>query len=678
MDKLYTVIKEKYLSDYKGDNIIIKTKNVIFQISILSEQKEDIPNVSNINLGGCEKTLKENNEIPDSIYLVVFKIDIKTKELVQTYVQYELYDPRNMTILDLSICDKISIDTPIELDSSTSDLYDNLKESGYDLFNESDPFYNDICSIYTSENGTDMTLNDRRKEIFDSSGNIPLCQTGCEIDYYNSTSKKAKCECSPQIKAIIDTNLSSSDSKFIIKSIPFSFMTTLQNSNFLLFKCFQLVFNFNNFFSNIGRTFMLVVILFSITSLVFFCVDDNKKIETFIQLILKNKLSIQNKTRKKVKKRKIHKSSKFKIKNKDKKKKDNPPKKTIFTSNIKKKKKYKKSHFKNSINTNEKFQETNVINNNTNINIVKVSNYIMSDLKNNTEKNKPEIRNKNKELKNSRTKTRNESSFKTKNNTASNSKATSNFLFNSKNKLKKLNAKSINNDNYNNLNDQELNSLEYETAIVIDKRTYFQYYWSLLKKKQLILFTFFPQQDYNLISIKICLFLISFSLYFTFAAFFFSDETMHKIHKENGVFNIITQIQQILFSSFITYIIYMVLRQLSLSEKNFLDLKKLNKKKEFEESAKNIKECLAIKFIFFFILDFIFLIICWYYISCFCAVYKNTQILLIEDTIISFGLSMLYPFGLNLLPGIFRIPALKDQNKDKKCLYFFSNLVALI
>ena len=34
-----------------------------------------------------------------------------------------------------------------------------------------------------------------------------------------------------------------------------------------------------------------------------------------------------------------------------------------------------------------------------------------------------------------------------------------------------------------NLNDQELNTLEYEIAIIIDKRTYFQYYWSLLKKK---------------------------------------------------------------------------------------------------------------------------------------------------------------------------------------------------
>ena len=39
---------------------------------------------------------------------------------------------------------------------------------------------------------------------------------------------------------------------------------------------------------------------------------------------------------------------------------------------------------------------------------------------------------------------------------------------------------------------------------------------------------------------------------------------------------------------------------------------------------------------------------------------------------------MIYPFGLNLLPGLFRIPALKAPHKDKKCLYKASNLIAVI
>ena len=68
----------------------------------------------------------------------------------------------------------------------------------------------------------------------------------------------------------------------------------------------------------------------------------------------------------------------------------------------------------------------------------------------------------------------------------------------------------------------------------------------------------------------------------------------------------------------------------------------------------------------------------WYFISCFCAVYKNTQLVLIKDTLVSYALSMVYPFGLNLLPGLFRIPALKAEKGDKGYIYKLSQLVAFI
>ena len=70
----------------------------------------------------------------------------------------------------------------------------------------------------------------------------------------------------------------------------------------------------------------------------------------------------------------------------------------------------------------------------------------------------------------------------------------------------------------------------------------------------------------------------------------------------------------------------------------------------------------------------------WYYLSCFGAVYKNTQMYLLKDTIISFILSFIYPFGINLLPGLLRIPALKSRNKGSKYkyLYIFSKFIQII
>ena len=228
------------------------------------------------------------------------------------------------------------------------------------------------------------------------------------------------------------------------------------------------------------------------------------------------------------------------------------------------------------------------------------------------------------------------------------------------------------------LNNQELNNLEYELAIDLDKRTYFQYYCSLLKIKNLILFTFFLSDDYNLLTIKISLFLLAFALYFSINGFFFTDQTMHNIYINNGSFPFIYQIPLILYSSIITAFINSLLKYLSLSEKAIIKLKKENNIDLVIQNAKKLEKVLMIKFFLFYIFSFIFMSLFWYFISSFCAVYRNTQIILIKDTFMSFALSMLYPLGLNLLPGFFRMPALRSSKRDKKCLYKFSNIVALI
>ena len=96
------------------------------------------------------------------------------------------------------------------------------------------------------------------------------------------------------------------------------------------------------------------------------------------------------------------------------------------------------------------------------------------------------------------------------------------------------------------------------------------------------------------------------------------------------------------------------------------------------ERSKKIENVLKISYIFFFILSFIFMSFFWYFISCFCAVFSNTQNILIKDTLISFTLSLLYPFIINLVPGILRIYSLRTKNKDKQCLYKLSQIISLI
>ena len=175
---------------------------------------------------------------------------------------------------------------------------------------------------------------------------------------------------------------------------------------------------------------------------------------------------------------------------------------------------------------------------------------------------------------------------------------------------------------------------------------------------------------------KINLFFLTFALNLTVNACFFNDSTMHKIYKDDGSYNFLFQLPQIIYSLLISIIIKTVLSMLSLTEKGIVKLKQM-KEIDHNKIIKEIKY-IKIKLIIFFVLEFIFLVLFWYYLSCFCALYKNTQSHLIKDTLTSFVLSLFYPFALNLIPGLFRISALKAKNKDSKCLYAISKILQLI
>jgi len=210
--------------------------------------------------------------------------------------------------------------------------------------------------------------------------------------------------------------------------------------------------------------------------------------------------------------------------------------------------------------------------------------------------------------------------------------------------------------------------LEYDKALLYDKRTCVQYYLSLLRINHLFVFSFYCQsRDYNSQIIKILLFFLFFSLHFTINALFFNDKTMHKIYLDEGDYDFIYQVPQIIYSSLISSIISLIIKFLALSEKNILDLKKENEddKNNLDIKSKKLFGALKIKFILFFIFSFILLITILYYITCFCGVYTNTQVHLIKDTLVSFGLSLIYPFGIYIIPCIFRIPALNAKIEIK-------------
>ncbi len=150
---------------------------------------------------------------------------------------------------------------------------------------------------------------------------------------------------------------------------------------------------------------------------------------------------------------------------------------------------------------------------------------------------------------------------------------------------------------------------------------------------------------------------------------------MHNIVEVEGKFNILYQLPNILCSSLISFILNAIILNLALSEESLIELK--NHKKDKSKIIKRFKKILIIKLILFFVVGFILLIVSWYYVSCFCLVYKNTQLYLLKDTLISLGQSLLIPFGLYLIPGLFRIPALSNRKNKRKYLYNFSKFLQI-
>ncbi len=679
---IYDTLKEN-LEDQNF--ITISKENAVFQMVTVEDQlNNNSQSISSVDLGECEELLREQEGIDDDEQFIIIKMDLKNNSVSATYVQYELYNPRTLKQVSMDICKNIPIKilTPVSLSESKYSLISSLENSGYNAFDINDDFYNDICSTYTAENGADIVLSLRKSLIYDQNKEIYLCQSGCEFGNFNTQNGRAECNCKVQ-----STNTVTDITKITFDKTRFvdSFYKTLYNSNFRVMKCASLVFSSKGLKNNFGCYLMTILLGLFIGFIVLYLLTGPKKITEIINIALKsnnaeiNKDNLkelikesraieEKKEEKKEDKKEDNKEEKKEDKkedNKEEKKEDKKEKneeidgKEVDIKPAKrksiKKKSTKRRKSKDKIKKNEEPQYPPKKRKSRKSKELKIDNLEgrVVNTKANLEENKEEIK---------------ETNIKEE----KEEKKHKHRLRHSKNleKQKLELAKG--------LNDQELNTLDYEVAIVIDNRTYFQYYFSLIKKKHLILFTFLPQEDYNLMPMKILLFIVSFSLYFTINGFFFTDKTMNKIYKDDGVFNFVYQLPQIIYSSLIPIIINMLLKMLSLSEKKVLEIKKEKSLDKAKIKANKIKKELNITLIIFLALSSVLMLFFWYFISCFCAVYENTQTTLIVDTLISFAISMLYPFILNLLPGAIRIPALRAPKKDKNYRYKISLYAAMI
>ena len=221
--------------------------------------------------------------------------------------------------------------------------------------------------------------------------------------------------------------------------------------------------------------------------------------------------------------------------------------------------------------------------------------------------------------------------------------------------------------------DEQLNSVDYDVAVKEDKRTFKEYYLSLLKMKQLCIFTFYTYTEYNFRVIKFTLFILFISFYLAFTALFFNDSIMREIYTYKGNTDAAVHIPNIIFSSLCCLVMNFVIRFLSLSEGEISRISQMVQKDIRISSAEALRRKIKVKLIILFAISGLIIGLCWYYVSAFCAVFKNSQGHYFTNVLITFIILNIWPCVTSLIAPIFRIKSIRDKNK---CMYNFSRIIS--
>ena len=225
------------------------------------------------------------------------------------------------------------------------------------------------------------------------------------------------------------------------------------------------------------------------------------------------------------------------------------------------------------------------------------------------------------------------------------------------------------------LDDYELNHLEYDLALKEDNRSFWKMYWSILKRDQLIIFSFISRNDFNLFYVKIAKFLVTILTLMAMNAFLYADLSFHKLYLSGVKYNFNQQVLQIFLSIVITHVMEILLCFLTLTDRYIYEIKAKPKNEIDNEKLFDILNKIKIKLRIFYISFIIISLFYWYFISAFCAVYHNTQGLYILDCLLSFIFFTIDSFVIYAIVAILRYLSLtRCKHKKMKCLYTTSRL----
>ena len=679
-------------------------------ISIENTTNQKYQPEPSIELGNCERIIKEYYNISEEEPLFIVKKDIIANNQIDgssnngdksfnsaKKFEYEIYAKVNSSLkkLNLSVCkEEVTLNINIsEFENIDFNFAKDFAAQGIDVFNREDKFYNDICYYFNNTMKKDTSITDR----INIYNNFSLCQDGCTFKEINLTDNVAQCSC-PTI--YLEENVG----KVIMKAIGDSLKENLFRFNFNVIKCYNLVLNKKILVHNIG--FYCLSSMFIIQIILTFVFMKNKlnSLKDFMQKFeLKNTNDKKAKTSNYINNKEnfqndnnnengntIKKAPPRKRRNKSKSSRQANDNNHNMVINNKIKHNIKESNndnkYKNKINL-DNFDLEDIPKNQNHINILKRKSFSKSKI-NSTRSllfsNKLDKDNNNKNI------------LEEKGNLSKNTKGIET------NKTKGINFININNNiSIYNIEEKieqsikndtsienkiikdsmqllksphDLQDIDYEEAIINDKRKYLRIYWDYLLDSQIILSTFWTDNHFDLLVIKLNFLVFTFQINFFLNALFYTDDYISDAYNNDGILEFISGLPKAIYSFIATLIITSLLRLLSSSKEELM--KVIKEKRNCENYFYFIQQKLAklrIKLIIYFILVYSFSLFFLYYVTAFCAVYKYSQKYWIHGWLETFALDTLESIIVCIFLALIRYYSIKN---NKKCLYKFGNILS--
>ena len=207
--------------------------------------------------------------------------------------------------------------------------------------------------------------------------------------------------------------------------------------------------------------------------------------------------------------------------------------------------------------------------------------------------------------------------------------------------------------------EDDLDGLDYDEALVYDKRTFCQLFHKQLLERQLIANTFCVKDNLKPFSIKVIVLLFTISCYLVINGFLFNEEYVMKIlrRKSKGFYYfLVDSTTRIVYSSIIGGVINIIVGLLFRADKQ---LRKVQSKYEDNkiilhgEIVKIYKSTRSL-YIIFTIFNICCMLIFIFYLFCFCGVYRNCQADWFEGCFIVLFIMQLVPVIVSAFLAVMR------------------------